>query len=503
MKAAFANIPVHVTLGDGALDPVAARRLTSVLVRQRLSAPSVAELTFAEPPDDFVGGLRFGMAVKLATGADDVLFDGETTAIEHERDGAEGRVVRVRAYDRLHRLRKKQRARVGESMPVSKFLADTVGEIGLDCDAAETGPVRGLIVQYEQSDLDILVALAADAGLYFYLDGGTLRLTSLAGEGDAIDLKVGRELSVARASASAEAMRRGTQTKAWDVLHTVVVDATASVARQDAIDMHGPDTAAFGDVGKRTLFNRLANDAGEAQAQAQADLDRSAGRDVIIEATAMGDPAIRPGRLVNILGLSDDIDGRYPVTVAEHTITEASGYLTTFSTEPPRIARPTARPCPSFTFGTVTDVNDPERLSRVRAKLPLLGDLEGAWMPVVIPGAGLEKGLAVLPEVDDEVLIVFPQGDPAYGIVLGGLYGKRKAPGLVDSGTRPFAFRTGNGQAITLDAEKGLARIETSGGDVLELGPGGAKIHATRDLLIEAPGRRLTIRADAIEFERG
>jgi uncharacterized protein involved in type VI secretion and phage assembly len=502
MKATYANAPVHITFGEGALDPAPAQRVTSILVRQRLSAPSVAELTFAEPPDDFVDGLKFGMTIRLATGADDVLFEGETTAIEHERDGAEGRIVRVRAYDRLHRLRKKQRARVAESSSVSKFLSDTVGEIGIDCEAAEAGPVRGLIVQYEQSDLDLVAALAADAGLFFFLDRGKLRLTSLAGQGEAIDLKVGRELSVARATASAEAMRRGTATKAWDVLHTVVVDASVSVARQDAVDMHGLDATSFGDVGKRTLFNRLANDAGEAEALAQADLDRSAARDVVIDATAMGTPEIRPGRLVNVQGMSQAVDGIYTVTVAEHSITEASGYLTAFSTEPPRIPR-AAGVCPAFTFGTVSDVNDPEKLSRVRVKLPLLGDLDSAWMPVVIPGAGLEKGLAVLPEVDDEVLIVFPQGDPAYGIVLGGLYGKRKAPGLVDNGTRPFAFRTGNGQAITLDAEKGLARVETSGGDVLELGPGGSKIHAVRDLVIEAPGRKLTIRADAIEFERG
>jgi uncharacterized protein involved in type VI secretion and phage assembly len=502
MKAAYANAPVRIMFGDAVLDPVPAQHVTSILVRQRLSAPSLAEITFAEPPDDFVQSLRFGASVKLVVGADATLFEGETTAIEHERDGAEGRVVRVRAYDRLHRLRKKQRARVAEMAPISKFLADTVGEIGLDCDAVETGPTRGLVVQSEQSDLDLLTTLAAEAGLFFYLDRGTLRLTSLAGHGDAIDLKVGRELSVARATASAEGMRRGTQTTAWDVLHTEVVDASVAVARQDANDTHALDASDFGDVGKRILFNRLANNSGEAEALAQADMDRSAARDVIVEATAMGNPEIRPGCIVNVLGLSGNIDGRYTVTVAEHTVTDASGYLTSFSTEPPKIAR-VATPCPAFTLGVVTDVSDPERLSRVRAKLPLLGDLEGAWMPVVIPGAGKEKGLAVLPEIDDQVLIVFPQGDPAYGLVLGGLYGRRKSPGLVEGGTRPFAFRTGNGQAITLDAEKGLARIETSGGDVLEMGPNGTRVYATRDLLIEAPGRKLTIRADAVEFERG
>ena len=503
MKAAYANTPVQITLGEAALEPAAAQRVTSILVRQRLSAPSVAEITFAEPPDDVVDGLRFGATVKLVAGADTALFEGEVTAIEHQRDGAQGRIVRVRAYDKLHRLRKKQRARVAQETSISKFLADSVAEIGIDCDPVETGPTRGLIVQYEQNDLDLLTALAADAGLFFFLDRGTLRLMSLAGHGgEAMELKVGRDLSIARATANAESMRRATAAKAWDVLHTEVVDASVLVARQDTNDMHALDASAFGDVGKRTLFNRLAGNGDEAEALAQADMDRSAARDVVIDATAVGNPDIRPGALVNVQGLSSNIDGHYTVTTVEHTITEASGFLTAFSTAPPAIARGPGG-CPAFTFGVVTDVDDPEKLSRVKAKFPLLGDVEGTWMPVVIPGAGLDKGLAVLPEVDDEVLIVFPQGDPAYGLVLGGLYGRRKSPGLVDGGTRPFAFRTKNGQAITLDADKGLARIETSGGDVLELGPDGTRVHATRDLLIEAPGRKLTIRANTVEFERG
>ncbi len=132
-----------------------------------------------------------------------------------------------------------------------------------------------------------------------------------------------------------------------------------------------------------------------------------------------------------------------------------------------------------------------------------MGDLQTDWMPVVAASAGKDKGFAVMPEDGDQVLIVFPNGDPAYGIVLGGLYGESRAPGLADAGARPFVFRTANGQAFTLDSANALAAIETSGGDRLELGPKGTRLHATRDLLIEAPGRTVTIRAKAIEFEEG
>ena len=286
------------------------------------------------------------------------------------------------------------------------------------------------------------------------------------------------------------------------MLRTQVVAASAAVARQDANDMSSTDLSAFGGLGERTLFNRMAAAADDAQAMAQADLDRSVGRELVVEATADGDPDIRPGRRVRIIGLDQAVDGVFTVTEATHSFTEAAGYLTEFTTRPPAIAQRPAR-APVFTFGIVSDLADPDKLSRVKAKLTLCGDLEGDWMPVVVPGAGTDKGLAVIPEVGDQVLIVFPQGDLAYGIVLGGLYGENRSPGQVDEGTRPFAFRTGNGQAITLDAAGGVARIETSGGDVFEMGPKGARMHAVQDLVIEAPGRTLTIRAKAVEFEQG
>ena len=68
-------------------------------------------------------------------------------------------------------------------------------EIGLGCQQTEAGPVRRLIVQYEQSDFDLLVGLAVEAGLYLHLDGDTVRLVSLGGDGDPIELDVaGRRL---------------------------------------------------------------------------------------------------------------------------------------------------------------------------------------------------------------------------------------------------------------------------------------------------------------------
>jgi phage baseplate assembly protein V len=499
MPSAFQNPSLRIELDGAPLEPSAQASVTSVVVRQRLSTPSAAEIAFADKPP--ASALRIGCSLRLSLSDQGELFDGEIIGVDYGYDDASGRAVHVRAFDQLHRLKKNQRARVTSNCSVAKFISSVVEEAGIASEITEPGPERRCIAQYDQSDFDVILELATEAGLYFQLSRGKFRLISLAGSGEPVELTVGRGLSRVRAFTSAETMRRGSQATAWDVLRTRVHQGAAIAARQRAV-MPALDVSSLAAEGERYLFNRSADGPDGPGAITQADLDRAAGREISVEATADGNPEIWPGRIVHLTGLDDALDGRFTVAEAIHLFTSERGYVTEFNTRTPKFDRP-GRGTPLFTFGPVTDVDDPDKLSRVRAKLVLCGEVESDWLPVVIPGAGAEKGLAVLPEVGDDVLIVFPHGDLAYGVVLGGLYGESKAPGLVDSGARPFAFRTRSGQAITLDEENGLARIETRGGDIMEIGPKGALIRAAADLVIEAPGRTLTIRANAIEFEQG
>ncbi len=73
--------------------------------------------------------------------------------------------------------------------------------------------------------------------------------------------------------------------------------------------------------------------------------------------------------------------------------------------------------------GTVTDVNDPEMLGRIRATVPaVMGDKDSGWaMPCVPSGLPSEIGSA-LPNVGARVWIEFENGDPDYPIWSGCWY---------------------------------------------------------------------------------
>ena len=100
---------------------------------------------------------------------------------------------------------------------------------------------------------------------------------------------------------------------------------------------------------------------------------------------------------------------------------------------------------------------------------------------------------------------MFPQGDPAQGIVLGGLYGmwtRDEWDWGVDSGViKRYTMRTPGGQRIRLDDALKTIRLENSDGSFVELSPEKVLLHAARDMDIEAPGRTIIIRAKKVDFQ--
>lgn len=481
-----------------------ARCVVMLAVRHALGAPALAEITFADPDPADLSAIRIGAAIELRLRSGEWLFDGEITAVEHDMDGSGGRILRARAYDRLHRLRKRQRNRALNDVTLATLLAAAAGDVAATDHMAPDTPVRPLLIQHDQSDYELIAALAGDSGLYLRLQDGRLDACSLAGAADPpIPLAIGAGLLTLRAVANADTLRKSTRTRGWDPITLASIDATIGLARQDEVEFRDVGMTAFPALGERILTNRISADRGEAEGLAQADMDWSIARQMMLEAVAAGDPALLPGRLIVLRGVAADVDGNFVLTTALHRFDAASGYVVELSTEPPTRPRRTA--APAVAMATITQVDDPEGLGRARAMLPSFGKVETGWMPVLSLGAGSGKGAIMLPETGDDALVLLPDGDPARGLILGGLYGA----GDVDGGLawqgvpRGYVLLAPGGQKLTLHGSDRLARLETGAGDVFEFGPAGTRITATQNLVIEAPGKRMVLRAAAIDFERG
>jgi uncharacterized protein involved in type VI secretion and phage assembly len=115
--------------------------------------------------------------------------------------------------------------------------------------------------------------------------------------------------------------------------------------------------------------------------------------------------------------------------------------------------------------GVVTNNVDRAGLGRVKVAFPWLSDNnESYWARVVTPMAGKGRGLYLLPEIDDEVLVAFEHGRIDFPYVLGALWnGKDAPPEVNDDDSKKNARRvlkSRSGHVIRLDDTDGKEKVE-------------------------------------------
>ncbi len=113
-------------------------------------------------------------------------------------------------------------------------------------------------------------------------------------------------------------------------------------------------------------------------------------------------------------------------------------------------------------IGIVTDNKDPSKLGRVKLKIPILSEQDSTfWCPIVMLGAGKNRGWFFIPEKDDEVLVMFEQGDLNRPLVVGALWNGKDKPHDKNAGGNPRrVIKSREGSKITFDDEKEQLIIE-------------------------------------------
>lgn len=155
----------------------------------------------------------------------------------------------------------------------------------------------------------------------------------------------------------------------------------------------------------------------------------------------------------------------------------------------------------------VVDLNDPDNLARVRVRLLNYDGVDGhdgpVWARVASAFAGNNRGAFLIPDVGDEVVVTFVNGDPRYPIVLGGLWnGSDTAPESISGGRNlRKVVRSKNGVKLTLEDQDGQEQciIETPGMQKVTLkdGPGQITIEDSNGNSIKLESAGITIIAAA------
>lgn len=171
---------------------------------------------------------------------------------------------------------------------------------------------------------------------------------------------------------------------------------------------------------------------------------------------------------------------------------------------------------PGVVTGIVKSLEDPERQGRIQLEFPWMAEGQrSAWAPVASPLAGKSRGQFFMPEIDDEVLIAFEQGDFDHPFILGFLWNGVDTPPeqtnknriIKTPGGHTLRFEDGEGgKRIILESEGHHKVVLDDQAHTIEVsGPGGNQVTigtATGQITVQA-ATKVSVQAPLIELTGG
>lgn len=157
----------------------------------------------------------------------------------------------------------------------------------------------------------------------------------------------------------------------------------------------------------------------------------------------------------------------------------------------------TDRRIPGVAIAVVTNNTDPDGEARIKVKYPWRDiEDESYWARILTPMAGNEMGVYFLPEVGDEVLVAFKNGDIDHPVIIGSLWSKKMKPPETntDGENNRRLIKSRSGHFIILDDTEGKEKIEIidkSDGNkiIIDTSSNTITIESAQDIVLKAKGK--------------
>ncbi|MEY3493542.1 MAG: hypothetical protein RL413_960, partial [Actinomycetota bacterium] len=539
------NVAVpKVSLNGSPVTGVKADALVDARVTVETAAPAQAILRYHDPFFELLEGsfAKIGGKVEVSLpdskGTDVVVFKGVIAAIAAEQGAADRHELVITAYDASQQLAHGLTPFTYKEMTIGDIVGKIAKRNGLKANTTITGKKMEYFLQLD-TDHAVLDDLAIRTGAEWWVDGDKLHFTKRTLKGP-IKLKWGTTLQRFSARFSGAGRVDDVTVRGWDpatqksvkgVAKRTDVSSTKVGLKLKMTDTRAGQAKAL--KAKSTVTDIPVNAADEAKAIAEAMQADLAAGELHIRGEAIGQPKITAGATVEIEGAGKQLAGTFVVSRVEHVFGVGRPLISRFeggrhaggtlADQLVSAQRGSVRNRRQFAIGTVTNVKDPDKAGRVKVKLPTVSDAdESAWARVVSPGAGNKRGLHLMPDVGDEVLVAFIGGDFRNPVVLGGIWSKKNAPPtpepvkgdkvsersltLASGAKLVFTENTDKSKAVvalkhaeaetSLQFDKDGIKLNAKKGTKIKIAVGEASIEMQSDGTITIKGGAITIKAD-------
>lgn len=405
----------------------------------------------------------------------------------------------------------------------SDAIVKLLNDAGLDHDVEATAPKHAQQVKGYASDWDFILSRAAANGKVVIVDDGTVRVAAPAFNQPKSSAQFGYNINSLDIELDATDQITDVVASAWDpVSQQVVKGASAEPSVNKQGDITGFKLAHSLDLPSLELHSHVPMPTAELASWADARLIRTRLARIRGTVGLPGTVELKPGDLLDLSGLGKRFNGHGYVSGIRHQVRSGEwateivlglpplshGEATAAATAPPASGlRPGVH---GLQIAKVLKIDgDPDGEGRIQIQMPLQTDGEpGIWIRPAGPYATDGAGIRFLPEVGDEIVVGFLDGDPNAPIMLGALHSSaRPTPepadetntikAIVSRSQMRIAFddvrkkltiETPGGHSITLsDDDKSVKMIDCNG-NRLEMAEGGISLSSPQSISIKSSG---------------
>jgi type VI secretion system secreted protein VgrG len=467
------------------------------------------------PVEDFLG-----KSVKVKTtdqdGVEHINFTGFIFDVELNYEVWGSYSAQLVAVSDSYRLDLTARKQYYAEQTLSSIANTAAGRVGLavSLDASSNKPLN--YVQYGETDFSFISRIVDDYGCWMRPKEGGLEVFSSFQSGGALewraedgllDFRIKGTLSPASFSGS-HYDHHVMQSNNFDGVSSAAQFYPSSQRLTNAVQSQS-QLLPSGFAPQRARVMTLDN----YQESLQKESQRSIGGNI----TATGhsrNQQLMAGNTVDIQG-NLEAKGTYGLVKVVHRW-EKQGYSNSFVCTPWKNycspQQPALRPWYGVVPARVVEHNDPKKMGRLKVQFFWQSDGSTHWARMISPHAGPDRGFMFMPEVGDEVAVVFEDGDPERPVILGSVWnGVQQAPRLgffgaeadiTDNNVKRILTKSGNRVQMIDTPEKETVMVATPNHSSVTLsekhdatGRTMVHIHSDGDIILTAPNGRVHVQS--------